>query len=422
MQITIPCAIAPLQAKVCIPGSKSITNRALLLAALAEGGSFLKNVLFSDDTWTLIAVLRELGIVVEIDEDQCAVKIEGCSGRFPQSRATINCRDAGTVARFLLVACANQLGEFQFEGSARLSERPLSDLVHVLRQQGADISSSSLPLVIRHSGGLLGGIINISGDISSQFLSGLLISAPLFKTDVIVNTKNLTSEPYVAMTCAMMRDFGVETVVHDLQWRVKVGGKYRGRHYWIESDFSSASYFFAAAAVTGGKVTILGMVRETSIQGDSEFLAVLEKMGCDVISNDEGITVVGPSQLKGVDVDMQHISDTMMTLAAIAPFADSPTRITNIGNTRMKESDRIAAMANNLRQLNLCVDEEETALTIYPGTPSSGIIKTYHDHRIAMACALIGLKVPGIVIDDASCVSKTFPDFFKVFFSVFSSS
>ncbi len=450
MQIIIPCAIAPLLAKVSIPGSKSITNRALLLAALAEGDSFLQNVLFSDDTLTLIAALRELGVVIEVDEDQCAIKIVGCSGRFPQSRATINCRDAGTVARFLLVACANQLGEFTFEGSARLSERPLSDLIHVLRQQGAEISSSSLPFVMRNNDGLLGGVIDISGDISSQFLSGLLISAPYFKTDVILNTKNLTSEPYVAMTCAMMRDFGVAvcsvfrertsmySALHSIHgrgvpqnvadghrefsWEVKVGEKYHGRNYWIESDFSSASYFFAAAAVTGGKVTVLNMVRETSIQGDSEFLTVLEKMGCDVISNDEGITVIGPLQLKGIEVDMQHISDTMMTLAAIAPFADSPTRITNIGNTRVKESDRIAAMANNLRQLNIHVDEEKTALTIYPGTPSSGIIRTYQDHRIAMACALIGLKVPGIVIDDASCASKTFPDFFKVFFSVVSSS
>ena len=421
MPITIPCARSPIDAKVCIPGSKSITNRALLLAALAKGVSLLEHVLFSDDTVTLMAALRVLGVKLEINETSGIVKVTGCSGKFPCRHANIDCRDAGTVARFLLTACTNQIGKFKFDGSMRLRERPLSDLIQVLRLQGASISSESLPLTIENKHILNGGNRFVSSHISSQFLSGLLMIAPYCKTEVILNTEHLVSEPYVDMTCAMMRAFGVEVMSDRKSWKIEANQCYQARNYRIESDFSSASYFFAVAAVTGGKITLSHMKRENSLQGDSAFLDVLEKMGCTVESNHENISVIGPSRLKGIEVDMHHISDTMMTLAAIAPFADSPTRIVNIGNTRVKESDRIAAMANNLRRLNVRVDEEAAALTIYPGTPSSGVIETYQDHRIAMACSLIGLKVSGIVIDDASCVSKTFPEFFKILFSVVSS-
>lgn len=415
MQLTIPRVIVPLQAKVAIPGSKSITNRALLLSALAEGVSFLQNVLFSDDTVTLISALRELGVLLEVDELQKTIRVQGCSGQFPCSQAKIHCRDAGTVARFLLAVCANQIGVFEFDGSTRLRERPINDLVAVLRMQGALISADFFPLIINNKNFFPGGKFFVSGHISSQFLSGLLMAAPYFKTDVILTTDNLVSEPYVNMTCSMMRDFGAEVLHHEKYWQVRTDKKYQARHYQIEADFSSASYFFAAAAVTSGKITLLNMQRKNSIQGDSAFLDVLEKMGCQVEENVEGITVTGPSQLKGVDVDMRSISDTMMTLAAIAPFADSPTKISNIGNTRLKESDRIAAMSSNLRQLNIRVEEEVDALTIYPGMPIAGVINCYQDHRIAMACSLIGLKVDGIIIDDVECVNKTFPEFFKVF-------
>ena len=415
MPITIPCAISPINAKIGIPGSKSITNRALLLASLAEGESFLENVLFSEDTCALIYALRTLGIVIEIDEERSAVSVTGCSGHYPRADVNIHCGDAGTVARFLLTACANQIGEFKFDGSVRLCERPLRDLIEVLRIQGTLISSESLPLTMNNHQALSGGNIFVPSHISSQFLSGLLMIAPYCQADVLLTTENLVSEPYIDMTCAMMRDFGVDVFRHENSWKIKVNQKYQARTYRIESDFSSASYFFAAAAVTGGKITLLNMTRENSLQGDSAFLDVLEKMGCVVESENDNITVLGPLKLKGIEVDMHHISDTMMTLAAIAPFADSPTRIFNIANTRVKESDRISAMANNLRRLNIRVNEESAALTIYPGTPSSGIIETYRDHRIAMACSLIGLKVPEIVIDDSTCVNKTFPNFFERF-------
>jgi len=419
MQLTIPRVITSVRAKVTVPGSKSITNRALLLAALAEGISVLKNVLLSDDTMTLIVALQNLGVQIELDRDHHTAKVIGCCGQFPQLFAKIDCRDAGTVARFLLAACANQTGRFELEGSARLCERPLSDLALVLQKQGARISSLSFPCVVENDQCLQGGNIFISGDISSQFLSGLLMIAPYCQSDVVLQTSVLVSEPYVDMSCNMMQSFGVKIDRDEKKWKVSVGQHYEAQNYWIESDFSTASYFFAAAAVTGGEITILNMQRENSLQGDSKFLDILEKMGCCVVSNHEGITVKGPVQLKGIVADMQHISDTMMTLAAIAPFADSPTRILNIGNARVKESDRIAAMSTNLRSLGIRVDEEASALTIYPGTPASGVINCYQDHRVAMACSLIGLKVSGIIIDDARCVSKTFPEFFEVFLGMY---
>lgn len=414
MPITILCATSPIEAKVSIPGSKSITNRALLLASLAEGESFLENVLLSDDTFTLMTALRKLGVLIELDEVNNTFTVKGCSGHFPRSQARIDCHNAGTVARFLLAVCANQIGQFEFDGSARLRERPLSDLITVLRMQGAEISSDFLPLTLSNQHRLKGGDIFIQSDISSQFLSSLLMISPYCQEEVVLTTENLVSEPYIHMTCSMMRDFGVDVFYHEKSWKINVEQKYQARTYRIESDFSSASYFAAIAAVTGGKITLLNMKRENSLQGDSAFLEILEKMGCVVQTDIQNIIIVGPAKLKGVTVDMQHISDTMMTLAAIAPFADSPTRILNIGNTRVKESDRISAMANNLRKLNIHVDEEATALTIYPGVPSSGVIEAYQDHRIAMACSLIGLKVPGIVIDDTQCVNKTFPEFFEI--------
>lgn len=423
MSLTILRATSPVNAKINLPGSKSITNRALLLAALAQGTSLLRNMLFSDDTVTLIAALRKLGVSIDIDFVRCEAKIIGGSGQLPAKGAEIDCRDAGTVARFLLAICANQVGKFTFDGSARLRERPLSELVTVLQQQGAKISSLSFPLALENNQLLRGGNIFVSGDVSSQFLSGLLMISPYCQSEVILHTNELVSEPYVTMSCRMMQSFGVKVDRNEKTWKISSGQHYRAQNYWIESDFSTASYFFAAAAVTGGKITALNMRRENSLQGDSLFLNILEQMGCSIISNDEGITVIGPAQLKGlskeISIDMQHLSDTMMTLAAIAPFADAPTRIINIGNARVKESDRISAMANNLRQLNIQVEEESTALTIYPGQPSSGIIKCYRDHRVAMACSLIGLKVSGIVIDDPECVSKTFPRFFEVFNSIY---
>lgn len=433
-----------------IPGSKSITNRALLLSALAEGQSVLRNVLFSEDTRAMMRALQTLGMKLSIDEAKKEIAVWGCAGVFPNTVAHIHCQDAGTVARFLLVACANQAGCVDFDGNPRLRERPLGGLLTVLRAQGAEISADSLPLRVTNTHALFGGEIFVSGDVSSQFLSGLLMMATYFQQDTVLMTENLVSRPYVEMTCAMMQAFGVQvhqrersfdgmlrdqasmplrslpsmvrtSLSHAIEtscvscWCICSAQQYQARDYWIESDFSSASYFFAAAAITGKKIILRDMFVENSLQGDSAFLNVLEKMGCVVEIHDGDIAVMGPKKLRGIEVDMRHMSDVMMTLAAIAPFADSPTRIINVGNTRVKESDRIHVMVENLRQLDVRVDEEISALTIYPSVPKAGLVRSYNDHRIAMAFAVLGLRVPGVIIDDVACVSKTFPGFFEVF-------
>lgn len=414
MSIMIPHINRPILTKIQIPGSKSITNRALLIAALALGESNLENVLFSDDTWALIEALKSLGINLKIDELNFKVKIKGAGGPFPLSHAKIDCHESGTVSRFLLAACANQSGQFLFDGGPRLRQRPFADLVHALSQQGAELSQDHFPLTVKNTQPLKGGEIFISGQISSQFLSGLLMISPYCQSDLTLRTADLVSKPYVDMTCALMREFGVSVSSDEKEWHIKAHQHYQARNYFIESDFSSASYFFAAAAITGGKVTVMNLSRKESIQGDKQFLDVLEKMGCIVEENKQGLTVIGPSFLRGVNVDMRDFSDSMMTLAAIAPFALSPTRISHIANTRLKECDRISAMVYNLGQLGVRVDEEADALTIYPSSPHAGRINPYNDHRIAMAFAIMGLKVEGIIIDQEQCVNKTFPDFFEL--------
>ncbi|MCD8525259.1 MAG: 3-phosphoshikimate 1-carboxyvinyltransferase [Gammaproteobacteria bacterium] len=404
----------PVSRTISIPGSKSITNRCLLLAALAKGNSCLHNVLLSDDTDALMKNLSRLGVSLAIDRANHSVRIQGVEGIFPQKSTYLDCHDSGTVLRFLLPACGNQDGEFYFHGSSQLQKRPIQQLLDVLIQQGACISDQRLPLKINNTQRLRGGKITIFGGTSSQFLSGLLMSAPYYQQDSVFKTHDLVSEPYIRMTCAMMRQFGVFIDQRsDKTWHVRSAQTYLARNYWIEPDFSSASYFFAAAAVTNSTITILNLSRRKSLQGDKAFLDILEKMGCTIIDDENNIRVIGPKQLQGVDADMRDCSDTMMTLAAIAPFAQSPTRISNIGHVRVKESDRITAIVANLRALNIHVEEEETAITIYPSTPRGTTISSYHDHRIAMACSIIGLKVPNIIIQDPECISKTFPNFFE---------
>ena len=364
----------------------------------------------------MVRALQALGVRIQLDPETKEIAVTGCAGIFPQAQARLFCEEAGTVARFLLVACANQLGDFLFEASPRLCARPLQALVRVLQSQGVDISADTLPLRMRSSGALLGGNLFIQGDVSSQFLSGLLMMAPYFQQDTIFSTKNLVSQPYVTMTCTMMHAFGVTVMP---VWRVAAGQRYQARTYWIESDFSSASYFFAAAAVTGSTITVTHLALAESMQGDRVFLNILETMGCTLEITAQAIRVSGPTQLRGVTVDMADMSDTMMTLAAIAPFADSPTCIRNIGHTRVKESDRIQAMTQNLQRLGIRIDEEATQLTIYPGRPRAAPVSSYGDHRIAMACALLGLKISGLSIDNICCVHKTFPEFFEQFNACF---
>jgi len=409
---------------VRVPGSKSITNRALLLAALADGPSTLHGVLDADDTAAFAGGVRALGVPVE-PAGPDAWRVLGGGGPFPAAGADVCCADAGTAARFLLAACAAGVGAYRFDASPQLRRRPLAQLLEVLRAQGArsdPAGAERLPLTLL-AGGLRGGRVRLPGDTSSQFVSALLMAAPLARAPLEVVVDGLVSRPYVDMTLRMMADFGVEAG-RDGHSRFQVTpGTYRAREYHVEPDASTASYFFAAAAVTGGRVCVAGLRRRDALQGDVRFLDVLEAMGCETGDGSAGAAVggvqtrscaAGPPVLRGLTVDMSDISDTFMTLAAVAPFADSPVTVTGIANVRVKESDRIAAVEENLRRLGVRTESGPDHLRVFPGAPHGGYVDPHGDHRIAMAFAVLGLRTQGVVIDDPGCVRKTCPEFFDL--------
>jgi 3-phosphoshikimate 1-carboxyvinyltransferase len=397
----------PIQASVIIPGSKSITNRALLLAALAEGVSEILDMLISDDTLAFVEALHELGIAVQLDEEARSCIVAGCGGHFPKREASIWCNDAGTVSRFLLAACAASSGAYQFDATDQLRSRPIAPLLRALAAQGVKfmIGKEGLP----------GGELEIPGEETSQFISALLMVAPFAKSTMTLITQDIVSRPYVEMTCAMMADFGVMVRrMHNARFSVPPQQRYTARDYVVEPDMSTASYFFAAAAVTGGEVRIQPIDRSHCKQGDVAFLTVLEKMGCIVTETESVLKVKGPQVLQGVNVDMRDFSDTFMTLAALAPFAATPTTITNISHTRHQESNRITTMRRELEKLQVKVEEGPDWIKIYPSEPIKGVIDSHQDHRIAMAFSIIGLRVDGIEIENAECVAKTCPEFFTL--------
>ena len=421
----------PLQASLRVPGSKSLTNRALLISALAEGTTVLTNALFSDDSQYFAGALQRLGFDVILDPVHAEMKVTGLGGIIPAGEAELYIGNAGTAARFLTAFLTLGNGIYILDGEARMRERPISDLIIALESLGASITNSfshsdmqrssvdsltfHLPIKIFASG-LPGGRVEIAGNISSQFLSGLLMVGPYARKPVeLLVTTELNSKPYIVMTLDIMSDFGVEVTHHGFERFIIRPGEYQSRSsYAIESDASAASYFFAAPAILGGKVRVENISRRSK-QGDIAFLNILEQMGCAVLDTNDFVEVTGPASLHGVDVDMRDISDTAQTLAAIAPFADSPTHISGIGFIRAKESNRISDTCMELRRLGVEVQEHSDGLTIQPCKEMKpAIINTYNDHRMAMAFSLIGLRTPGIRIENPACVSKTFPDFFKV--------
>jgi len=416
----------PLNATVRVPGSKSLTNRALLIASLANGTTHLTNSLFSDDSRYFAKALQTLGFDVLLDEENHSMTVTGLGGKIPAKKAELFIGNAGTAARFLSAFLTLGNGEYTLDGEARMRERPIGDLVDSLSQLGANIQPLQkaesgeriCPPVKITASGLPGGKTTIAGDISSQFLSALLMTAPYAQSPIEVElTTDLNSKPYVDMTIAIMKDFGVEVERDKYQSFRVLPSAFRTLHsYAIESDASAASYFFAVPAICGGTVKVENISRK-SVQGDIAFLDVLKQMGCEVEEADNSITVHGPqgSSIVGLDVDMRDIPDTAQTLAAIAPFADSPTRIRGIASARVKETDRVHATCFELDRLGVRVEEHEDGMTIYPVEKMrSASIQTYNDHRMAMAFSLIGLRFDGVTIENPSCVSKTFPNFFEV--------
>ena len=425
----------PLSATVRVPGSKSLTNRALLIASLANGTTRLTNALFSDDSRYFAKALQTLGFDIQLDEANHEMTVTGLGGIIPASNAELFIGNAGTAARFLSAFLTLGNGEYILDGDARMRERPIGDLVDSLTQLGARIepfhnsefrihNSKICPPIKIIASGLPGGKTQIAGDISSQFLSALLMVAPYAKTPIEIElATDLNSKPYVNMTISIMRDFGVEVqrigyqffpipiTNYQLSRSIPVGPS---TNYPIESDATAASYFFAASAICGGTVKVENISRK-SVQGDIAFLDVLTQMGCTVTETNNHLLITNYSLLRGLDVDMRDIPDTAQTLAAIAPFASSPTRIRGIASARVKETDRVHATCTELARLGVRVEEHEDGMTIYPCEKFiPATIQTYNDHRMAMAFSLIGLRVPGVTIENPACVSKTFPGFFEV--------
>jgi 3-phosphoshikimate 1-carboxyvinyltransferase len=418
--ITIQPLTKPLNAVAVPPGSKSITNRALILAAISGGTTVLNNVLDAEDTQVMSAALQQIGVA----------RSEGTGTDITE----IYVGNSGTTARFLTAMLAFTPGKYRLYGKPRMHERPIRDLVDALKHWNANIeyeNNNGCPPLIVNSGQQAAEnedplITSVTGNVSSQFLSALLLSAPLAAQNCqrqgaeIRLTGELVSKPYIEMTLAMMKSFGVEPVVTDnfSSFRFPKGTTYRPpKVYDIEPDASAASYFFAAAAVAGGSIIVNGLSKN-SLQGDVAFVNALERMGCAVEWKTTSITVKrSPEQkLRGITVDMNSYSDTVQTLAAVALFADGATEIMNVEHIRFKETDRIAAVAAELRKFGAAVEERRDGLRITPPKqlqPAS--VATYDDHRMAMSFAVAGLKITGVVIQDPDCVQKTFPNFFEVF-------
>lgn len=408
-----------------VPGSKSMTNRALLLAALSKDTVLLDGVLFSEDSRYFLSALLSLGFHVEIKEKERCVRVTGCGGVIPEKEAEINVGSAGTAARFLTAMLGFSDGVYTIQASEQMKRRPMKPLFELLKDVGAKITylekENCLP--VRVQGCALGAKgqkepLALSLDISqsTQFLSALLLISPMIKQGLCIHiTSEKKDGSYIRITRKMMEAFGAVPAFNGQDYEVLPDTAYRKKHYTVEPDMSAACYFYAAAAITGGRA-LVKRVHMDNTQGDLKFLDVLERMGCTVGDTGDGIVVGGPGrgELRGITVDMNDFSDQALTLAAIAPFASEKVRIERIGHIRLQESDRICVIATELSRLGIRCDEEPDAVTVYPGKPHGGVIHTYDDHRVAMAFSLIGLMTDGIRIDNPGCCRKTFEDYFSI--------
>jgi len=411
----------PVIATWTVPGSKSITNRALVLAALAEGTTVIENVLDSDDTQRMRECLRALGIAIrEISSPKpggglvSSLIVDGGRSRLRPPAEPLFVGNSGTTVRFLAALAALVPGPVTLIGNQAMAKRPIDDLIAGLRQLGirVDCETGCPPLTV-HGGRIPGGTVRMRGDRSSQYFSALLMAASLAEGDVAISIDGeLVSRPYVAMTARMIADFGGRVDdTPDGDFRIKQAAGYRALSYYVEPDASAASYPFALAMATGSTITVPGLT-PASLQGDYAFVNVCERMGGRVLVQGNCTTLTGPRTLPGIDEDMHHISDTVMSLAAIAPLAVGPTTIRNVANIRIKECDRLLATVTELQRLGQQVEHGEDWLTISPNPVTPASVHCYDDHRIAMSFAILGCARPGVVIADPLCVAKTYPRFF----------
>lgn len=406
----------PLDATVAVPGSKSLTNRALACAALAEGTSTLRGALVADDTDAMATALAVLGAEIERGDGGTRLTVGGTGGRLRPGPLALDVRQSGTTARFLAPVVALGTGAYLLDGAPALRARPMGPVLDGLRVLGVEIehhgAPGCLPVTVEAPGGLAGGEVAVPGDESSQFLSGLLLAAPYLARGLQVDvTTRLVSRPYVELTVAVMAAFGVEVTETPGPAFAVPAGVYRPTDYDIEPDASAAAYFLAAAALVGGRVTVPGL-GAASRQGDARFADLLVRMGARVERTATATTVVGTGRLAGLgDVDLADMPDMAPTLGVLAAFADRPTRVTGVGFIRGHETDRIAAVVAELGRLGVRAEAEPDGFVVRPGEPHAAEVATYGDHRMAMSFALAGLRVAGLTIAEPGCVAKTFPGF-----------
>ncbi|MCI8380444.1 MAG: 3-phosphoshikimate 1-carboxyvinyltransferase [Lachnospiraceae bacterium] len=404
---------------VDVPGSKSITNRALLLATLAEGISTLRGVLFSDDSRHFLKCVQDLGFETQVDEAGRLVRVKGLGGAVPLTKADLYVGSAGTAARFLTACLGLSEGIYRMDASEQMRRRPMAPLLCALKELGCgilyDAEEGHFPFVLRGHG-FRKEQISINIDSSSQFLSALLIVSCLCKRDFTTHIEGTHGMAYIDMTLKMMEQFGVCTQkASDSTFLTRAGQHYRALDYRIEPDVSAACYFYAMSPLLHVPVRV-NHVHFDSLQGDVAFIRLLEEMGCLAADTPEGIVLSPPAEgmFHGITANMSACSDQAITLAAIAPFAEGPTTINGIGHIRFQESDRIAAITAELSRMGIRCDERQDGITIYPGRPAPSTVETYDDHRMAMGFSLTGLRSPGIVIADPGCCRKTFEDYFEV--------
>jgi 3-phosphoshikimate 1-carboxyvinyltransferase len=420
----------PLDATVSVPGSKSLTNRALVCAALADGVSAIEGALVAADTGAMVSALRELGAGIAPGPNgresegvaaPAGVTVTGTGGVLAPGPLELDLRLSGTSSRFLLPVTALGRGRYRLDGRPPLRARPMGPVLAAIEAVGARVEphgqAGHLPVTVVAPGDLVGGKLDVAGDTSSQYVSGLLLAAPYFREGLGVRVATrLVGRPFVEMTAAVMAAFGSGVAVTDDAGHPTFTvhpGRYRGTAYRVEPDASAASYFLAAAVVCGGRVTVEGL-GDGSLQGDARFADVLAGMGARVERSARATTVVGPAHLRGLgDVDLSDMPDMAQTLAAVAAFADRPTRVRGIGFIRGHETDRIAATVRELGRCGIDAREEPDGFVVHPGTPQPARVRTYDDHRMAMSFALLGLRVPGIEIEDPDCVAKTFPGYWE---------
>lgn len=406
---------------VNVPGSKSITNRALLLATLAEGNSTLRGVLFSDDSRHFLKCIQDLGFETSVDEKANVITVCGHGGTVPKQEASQYVGSAGTAARFLTAYLGVSHGIYHMDASEQMRKRPMAPLLDSLSELGCQIiypedsEQGYFPFTL-HSNGFGKHEISVNIEHSSQFLSALLISSCLSDGNFTIKIEGTHGMSYIQMTCQMMRQFGVTALqTAEDTFVIPQGQSYQAMDYRIEPDASAACYFYAMAPLLGIPVMVRH-VHFDSLQGDVAFLHILEQMGCNSTETPDGILVEPPTTaaFHGVNVDMSACSDQAITLAAVAPFADSPTTITGIGHIRFQESNRIQAIVTELTKMGIRCEETDSSITIYPGTPNPSLVETYDDHRMAMGFSLIGLRSEGIVINNPDCCRKTFENYFEV--------